>query len=158
MTSEFAPQAEKIIDNVLQACKEAGIQHIIGVATRHTNNPLDNFLKQVKDCGVPYTLLQCPGELTRLQDYTYRKGVQGNLVIEPASGDTTDLTSSGSIYREDIAAISLQCLQSLDWNRCRHLVVNSNGPISINEASSKRLDQEWVVNSRALEKNLASID
>jgi hypothetical protein len=58
MSPEAAPRAEKIIDNTLQACQLAGIQHVVGVATSDSGNTnTEKFVQQIKGCGVPYSLI-----------------------------------------------------------------------------------------------------
>jgi len=154
--SEAQAQTQQIIDNLLQACKNAGIQHIVAVDTVPKDS--SNFAAKLQSCGVPYSLLQCSDKLVNLPDYTYRRGVQDNLQISAlAAGESTTATV-GSIYREDVAALCVQCLQSLDWNQKRTLLVQSGGPLEVQKPSSKRPDQEWCVNSHVLAAKLESLE
>lgn len=59
------------------------------------------------------------------------------------------------VYREDVAALAVQCLQSLDWTVSRCLVVSSSG--ELNKRFHGRLDKEWCVNAEVLAEKLAVV-
>jgi hypothetical protein len=170
---------EQLLNNILQGAKQAGtIQHIVAV-TDDNGNGNDAFLSRLKDCGIPYTCLHPTEPWARIPDYTYRKGVQTDLQIQTMSdNDITSPSSSSSsaaaqepIAMEDMAALCVQCLQSLDWTTSRHLRVSCQGPVTpamIQQATTtttaasgprppKRPDQDWCVNSNVLERALRSI-
>ncbi|CAB9514003.1 expressed unknown protein [Seminavis robusta] len=140
-----------IVDNILEACQGAQVKHVLGVAT---GGGVDGFTEKIQASRIPYTVLQCSGTLSVLKDYTYRKGVQGNLKVVTSEGTSG---GGGEILREDIAAMCVQCLQSLDWDQSRIIQVESTGPVVLNEPSQKRPDQEWCVNSHVLAGKLRSV-
>jgi hypothetical protein len=99
--------------------------------------------------------------LTNTQDYTYRKGVQGQLVVSVRDG-SGDSSLSGRekispLTREDVAALCVQSLQSLEWSQSRCLNVECNEILTNVAPSGKRPDQQWVVNSYLLEHTLQTV-
>ena len=84
-----------------------------------------------------------------------------NLIVE--SGGSADDGDSGGdclINREDLAALCVQSLLSLDWASSRIISVKCNGPLDVPTIDEKKLtpQREWCVNSQVLESQLASID
>jgi len=156
-TAEDEQLAQKIIDNTLEACKKAGIQHIVAVQTKSFSDTSD-FGSRVFASGVPCTWITCPDELRNAKDYTYIKGVQENLEVSKIDkGGGVMLSSPGTIYREDLAALAVQCLLSLDWSESRTLTVQSKGsPIMVDRSFTKRHDQQWCVNEHVLAGKLLS--
>lgn len=171
---------EQLLDNILQGAKQTGtIQHIVAVTSRRDDddgNGKDAFLSRLKACGIPYTCLHPAGPWARIPDYTFRKGVQTDLQIQAMSdNDKASWSSSSSsaeqepIAMEDMAALCVQCLQSLDWTASRHLRVSCQRPVTpavIQQATTttasgrrppKRPDQDWCVNSSVLERALQSV-
>ena len=165
MLPETQPIVQRILGNVLEACQAAKIQHIVGVAT---TGGCPDFTTQLQSCGIPSTVLQCYGTLINQKDYTYRKGIQSNLQVSLSSSTASfdGTRSSTTLYREDIAALTVSCLQNLEWNQRRILTVQSKGPLVLNSSSSsssssspsKRPDQEWCVNSHVLTGTLLSLE
>lgn len=147
---EMDAKVNQIIDNTLEACRRASVKTIVAVATDGSN--FDSFSERIQTCGIPHTLIQCKDQLIKFPDYSYRKGVQGNLELS-ASG--TGLV--GQACREDLAALSVACLQQLDWAQSRSFSVVSNGPLVRSEPPSKRPDQDWCVNSDILEAKLSAV-
>lgn len=62
------------------------------------------------------------------------------------------------VCREDLAALCVQCLLSLSWEKSRCLSVKCVAPLRVDGGTTKRVDQEWCVNSDVLEDVLAGID
>jgi hypothetical protein len=168
---------EQLINNTLQAAKRTGtIQHIVAVVS--TRNDYDaSFVSRLKDTGIPYTCLHPTGPWARVPDYSYRKGVQTDLQIRAMTSSAAPSSTSAEavepIAMEDMAALCVQCLQSLDWSTSRHLRVSCQGPVTadlMQQATSTanammrgrrppklRPDQEWCVNSMLLERALQAI-
>ena len=152
---------QEIIRNVLSASKKAGIQHVVVVDDGNNLNVLDDL----KQSGLAYTLIQPKGELVRIPDYTFKKGIQGKLLVTTTQdgNDSPDEDESsaavGQISMEDLTAMSVQALQSLDWTKNRCLQVIGKGPVEDDDDSVnlKRPDQEWCVDSYHLEVVLAGI-
>lgn len=154
-TPEGGPK-EGILDNFLQASRQAGIKHMVVI----DDGSSTNLIERLDSCGVPYTCIRVIGEMLSVQSYTYRLGVQGDLSISnvtpgSAFGRKEAISSStiSPIAYEDIAALAVQCLQSLDWTQSRCLQVSCNGPLNTGIIpGTKRPDQEWCVNSIVLEE------
>ena len=146
----------QILDNVLQAAKLAGISHVVGV---EHSSPSDepSLRSRLASCGIPYTCIEPVGKIVSIPDHTYRKGVAGQLEIHSKSddSDSSHQSSELQIAKEDIAALCVQSLQSLDWKTSRTLQVACSGPLQVSEPVIKRPDQEWCVESRQLEAALA---
>lgn len=145
----------EILQNVLSATKKAGVQHVVVVDDGNLN-----LLEALKQSGLAYTLIQPRGELVRIPDYTFKKGVQGKLLVTvPGSDDGLTGDAAGQISKEDLAAVSVQALQSLDWSKSRCLQVIGKGPVEDDGALNlKRPDQEWCVDSYRLAAALAGIE
>ena len=150
--------AESIIGNVLQAAKGAGVKHIVFV----DESCESTFQEQLEKTGIPFTRIKPAGELVTLPAYTYQKGIQGVLAV--SSQGKEDVPSSsyeGRCYEEDVAALCVQCLLTLDWSKSRSITVSTTGPTmpSVRSMNPKqRPDQEWCVNSFLLQQALAGID
>jgi hypothetical protein len=161
---EMATVKETILDNLLQGCKAAGVKHMVVVQ----DNASDNWLPRLEKCGVPFTFIRPTGEVLAVQDYTYRMGIQGSLSVSVMPSDDGMSTSSSSssssspspISTEDVAALCVQCLQSLDWDKSRCINVSCNGALnveSLGPVAKKRPDEEWCVRSSVLEGVLTGI-
>jgi hypothetical protein len=174
--------------NTLEACKAANVQHMIVMETPHTKDARQ-CAQLLDDTNVPFTYIRIRGDMQNFPDYTYAKGVRGDLNLESFTfsnnynkkdgyvkgswiddlGDATTTSSSsssssgkdGMVYREDVAALAVQCLQSLDWSTSRCLVVSSAGPLAAEAPPSvlkgRRHDKEWCVNSHILVEKLAMV-
>jgi hypothetical protein len=156
---EMATVKESILENLLLASRKAGVKHMVVVQ----DNSSDNWLPRLKKCGIPFTFIRPMGELLAVQDYTYRKGIQGSLSVSVMSDDDMSALSSSSspspISTEDVAALCVQCLQSLDWDKSRCVNVSCNGALNVESLGpvAKRPDEEWCVRSSVLEGFLTEI-
>ena len=154
-TEEEKELGATILENVLEAAKQANIQHVCLVDEACN----DEVLQSLHDKGLSYTCLRPSTELTSYKDYTYRVGAVNTLAVEAIQAGLTPSASSGTVNREDLAALAVQALQSLDWSQSRCLSVRSVAPPSNEELSrrnNKRPDQEWCVNSFLFEDSLRS--
>jgi hypothetical protein len=171
-----------LFQNTLKACKAANVKHVIVMETPQTK---DEYAKQyaqlLDETNVPFTYIRVCGDLANFPDYTYAKGVQGDLNLESFTfsanynkvdgyvkaswmddlgGDDATSSAKGGrvVYREDVAALAVQCLQSLDWSTSRCIVVSSAGPLAEAPSVLKgRHDKEWCVNSHILADKLAVV-
>jgi hypothetical protein len=157
---EMATVKEKILENLLQASRQAGVKHMVVVQ----DNASDDWLPRLKNCGVPFTFIRPTGEVLAVQDYTYRMGIQGSLSVSVMPSDDDVSTSSSSspspLSTEDVAALCVQCIQSLDWDKSRCINVSCNGALnveSLGPVAKKRPDEEWCVRSSVLEGVLTGI-
>jgi hypothetical protein len=139
-TNEPNQEAFQIVQTVIQASPH--LKHIVAL------DPRGSFLTLLQEGSVPFTCLQTSSPILTTKDYTYRKGVQTPLSISSSTA-----TSSDPLYVEDLAALAVQCLLSLDWSTSRSLHV-SRATTAIPPTNPKRPDQEWCVNSYQLEAAL----
>lgn len=142
---------QKLVDNILAAAKNQGLGHMVVV----DDGSVPDLLPQLQACSVPFTCIQPLGVLNDIQAYTYREGVQAELTIE--TGKELEIDGAMLIPREDVAALAVECLQSLDWSKSRCIQVSCPDAKALDvpeNASGKRPDQEWCVNSWALRRAL----
>ena len=150
---------DNILSNVMEAAKSAKIKHIVFVDESGEGT---SYLDLLEQTGVPFTSIQPAGELVSFPSYTYQNGIQGDLAVTSAANPSSDSSPSsfssydGRCYEEDVAALCVQCLLSLNWNKSRTLSVSTSGP-AIRSKNSKRPDQEWCVNSYLLEQALTGV-
>jgi hypothetical protein len=127
----------------LQACRAAGVQRIVVVETdiaMQAQSVVDRtqYIKVLQEAKIPFVYIQpVASMLQNCPDYTYAKGIQGDIQISvlPAPDDNDRNSSSTKIsesnndplYREDLAAVCVQSLLSLDWTCNYILAVSSNG-------------------------------
>jgi hypothetical protein len=159
---EMETTKESILENLLQASRQAGVKHMVVVQ----DDASDNWLPRLEQCGIPFTFIRPAGKLLAVQDYTYRKGIQGSLSVSSVMPDDGTSTSSSApsspspVCTEDVAALCVQCLQSLDWTKSRCVNVSCNGALnveSLGPVAKKRPDEEWCVRSSVLEDALTGI-
>jgi hypothetical protein len=115
----------RLLKNSLEACREAGIKHVVVVKTDAEFDKLtpvgDKYMMPVL-WYIAYTYIKPVGKLENVRDYTYGKGIPGNLKMDAL--DRSQLggdTSTGTIFWEDVAALYVQSLLSLDWNS-KHII------------------------------------
>lgn len=160
----------ELFENTLEACKVAGIQHAVVVETPQTKEYGDEFLSRLAASGLPCTYIRCNGGLVNFNDHTHYKGLQGDLSIQSTPitpSTTTTMTTTkddvapsqtgAPIYREDVAALVCQSLQSLDWTKSQCLTVTSNGDWdgAVRGVVKGRQDRVWCANSQILANKLA---
>ena len=173
---------QQIVKNVLQAAAQAGVRHVCLVDddnnnANQNNNHQDSILAFLQTLDLPYTCLQPQAStVTIAPNYTYRKGVQQVLHVVEANHQNDNNNNNYNnnnetvllpppIYREDLCALAVQCLLTLDWTTSRVLHVRSSGqPVTdaqslllSNQKPLLRPDQEWCVNSVWLEQALHGI-
>ena len=173
---------QQIIKNVLQAAAQAGVRHVCLVDDNNdanNHNDKDSILAFLQTLDLPYTCLQPQAStITITPNYTYRKGVQQVLRVVEAKQNDHEIDNNNNnnnnnetvllpppIYREDLCALAVQCLLTLDWTTSRVLHVRSSGqPVTdaqslllSNQKPLLRPDQEWCVNSVLLEQALAGV-
>jgi hypothetical protein len=126
------------------------------------------MVAKLQDTNVPFTCLICPTGFVNAKDYTFKKGVQMDLSIRSLADSSDDQTvpNRSPLYRQDIAALCVQILQTLPWETSRVLLVQQSASAAQNSDTSppppkvpwsksgKRVDQEWCVNSHVLDEKL----
>ena len=160
----------QMFQNTLEACRAEGVKRIVVLETDRsfgiTEVPTERYVETLSTSGIPYLYIQPDGTLENLPDYTYAKGVQGDLsisedLIHEGLVDTTNPSSSsgGTLYREDLAAFCAQSIMSLDWTECKVVRITSGGgnggpvvtvPSALRRGANKPPNQQWCVNSERL--------
>jgi uncharacterized protein YaaQ len=150
---------DRILTNFVKAATLARVKHMICVV----DDDCTRITELVASSGIPYTIITTPGGMVDTPNYTYQKGVQGDLVITRIDSTVEEnFNVGGPVCREDLSAVCVQCLQTLNWNESRRISVASRGPTDSSlllpdHRSKKRVDQQWCVNSFVLEDTLADI-
>mmetsp|Transcript_14752 Transcript_14752/g.27736 ORF Transcript_14752/g.27736 Transcript_14752/m.27736 type:complete len:408 (+) Transcript_14752:132-1355(+) len=166
-----------IFQNTIDACKQAGIGHIVVIETPATlmTKP---FAKIIDEAGINFTYIRSIGKLENTKMYTFEDGIQSDVNIEgftlpsgykmkgsgyeawdwyeSLGGVNVNKSENQILPREDLAAVVVQSLMSLDWGKSRYLNVSSNGFLTSSDikkdgttAVKKNLksDREWCMNS-----------
>uniref|UniRef100_A0A7S2KEI7 Uncharacterized protein n=1 Tax=Leptocylindrus danicus TaxID=163516 RepID=A0A7S2KEI7_9STRA len=164
--------------NTMQACSDAGIKHVVVIETPNTADVLRReCTKILLEGDVPFTYLRTSDEMIQLNDFTFESGIRGNLnmvssLVKPGD-DSDDLwdsfdvqgdsTGLGKTAREDMAAVAIQSLISLDWSKSRILDVRTNNlfiQTDINYIATKppKFDKEWCVRSNLLASRMERLE
>lgn len=148
-----------MFEKTLEACKEEGVKRVVVIETDAefeglTADTLSN-LQKLESYGIAFVYIQPSGTLENLADYTYAKGVRGELQVEELVDETKLKPTAGgaALYREDLAAFCVQSILSLDWKENQVVRVGCKGELEVPESSSapaKKPAQEWCVNSDSL--------
>lgn len=179
-----------LFQNSIEACKLAGIQHLVVMETPATKNskPFADVLDRAQ---IPFTYIRASGELENSNMYTFEEGVQADIKVKGftladnyaskngyISGDWSDSfdnevqsnnEDTSNIPREDLAALAVQSLMSLDWKKSRCIDVTSHGRLvkkdeSISEdgkyVTPKLLksDKDWLIQSEILAEKIRAIE
>jgi hypothetical protein len=180
-STEAIQMKQAILCNFIAAAQLAKLKHIflvIAAATTSIEKDMnDNILRQVKTSGIPFTCIQIPSKLIDRSStgYTYQDGIiSEDIRIESVSDITftstidntnqIDIDDTSGIYREDVAAICVQAIQSCDWNQPqRYLTVHTTTQNTLPplppppSGIPKRMDQLWCWNAHVLEDQLNRI-
>ena len=121
------------------------------------SNPGTKYLDLLEESGIAFTYIRPVGKLENQPDYTYAKGLGGDLRITQASSAEEFKTSSDSLYREDVAAVAVQALMSLDWSDSRVLQMQQTGQFDPTSETKAMPQKEWCMNSQVVGESLAVI-
>jgi hypothetical protein len=175
-----------LFQNSIDACKSVGIEHIVVVETPATKSSKP-FAKILDTAGIKFTYIHASGSLENTKLYTFEEGVQSDINIQGftisdgymnkngySAGDWSESfqdeikgNEKQSIAREDLAAVVVQSLMSLDWGKSRCIDVSSNGALAIEDKSSDgvyvptkvlKSDKDWCLKSEILAAKLSTID
>jgi hypothetical protein len=142
-----------IIRNLLEGARVAGVQHICLVDDAHDSNAL----QQLQATGIPYTCLaSTANQLMEHPSYSCRLGVLDKLEAR-VMGDRDVMQASPYLHREDLAALAVECLLSLDWTQSRRLAVTSLGKLQDKDDEwirQKQENKEWCHNEHILKEAL----
>lgn len=147
----------ELFQSSLKACREGGVKRVVVVETdgefEDQSIAGDSYLNALNSCGISYVYIRPSARLENFPDYTFAKGIQGSLKVEKLNSlDASPVMGANAIYREDLAALCVQSLLSLDWDSNTILQVESTGPASMQKTGL--IAKEWCVNSMILESLL----
>lgn len=164
-----------LFQNSIEGCKLAGLQHIVIYETPDTTS--QPYIDILMGSGIPFTYIQGDGNHVNTKNYNFEKGVQSELSVEAFKlsdrslsgevqqfiGDSSTSSSNVDLAREDLAALGVQALMSLDWEKSRCLKVSSVGPVVTKEESGRRKkvvksDGEWCMNSGTVAELLSTLE
>ena len=167
--SDDADIHTSIFRNSVQACKEAGISHLLVVETARTVRPMD-FVKILEEEGVAYTYMRTMSALKKDKEYTFEKGITNKLEVvrlpagsSLASFDAQKSENEPAVYREDLAALIVQSLMTLDWGESRILEVSSSPGSTVSSGyggkmrKGLRFDRDWCPNSELMADILSAL-
>lgn len=167
----------EIFKNSVDACKAAELKHIVVIETPNTKES-KSFAKILDEAGIPFTYISSNGKLETTKIYTFEEGIQTELAIDGytlaanyqgkkgyKAGDWSDSVEvkekcEETIAREDIAALAVQSLISLDWETSRYLSVSplkSLAKMTLKEKSKLKSDKSWCINSDVIAANLQTV-
>ena len=152
----------QIFKNSVQALVEAGsFKHVVVVETQRTCDPMA-FINILEEAEIPYTYLRIKGKLIKDLSFSFDKGVKDSLAVSkyqpeyiyPIEAEVYE--NERPVYREDVAALVVQSLMSLNWNNSRILeVASSPNPLNNNVPTKRqRTDGDWCANSDLLANSL----
>lgn len=159
-----------IFRNSVRACREAGVSHVVAVETPRTARPAD-FVDVLEEEGVAYTYVRTRAPLTKDKYYTFEKGITNRLgVVAMPAGSRLEpfdaqASEGESVYREDLAALIVQSLMTLEWGESRILEVSHTPGSEIStgyggkskESQRLKFDKDWCPNSGLLAEVLSSL-
>ena len=143
-----------MLRNLLEAARVARIQHIVLVDDAKDRN----VLQQLHATGIPYTCLgPTAHQLMEHPSYSCRMGVLDKLQARQLREREVSPTSP-YLHREDLSALAVQCLLSLDWTQSRCLAVTSLGKLQDlgddEWLRQKQENKEWCHNDHVLKEAL----
>jgi len=157
-----------LFQRIVDSCASAGVQHAVVIETPKTENP-EAYLKILNESNMCFTYIQCKAKWENAKDYTFEKGLSQTFDIQTSSVKQKDFFEKfspnsnaelGVFFREDIAALAVQTLQSLDWKTSRLMYakpVRDEKPSRETSALKGRFDKVWCHNSYELEALLSNV-
>lgn len=118
---------------------------------------------------MPYTYIRS-SHLKKDLTYSFEKGVKEKLnVVLLAAGSSVfpssdeEKNDENAVFREDIAALIVQCLMSLNWKESRVIEVSGTSESiesysPMEKKSKQRFDKEWCPNSHVYAEMLANFN
>lgn len=170
----------------VDACKNAGIEHVVVIETPATKDSKP-FAKVLDDSGLNFTYIRASGELFNTKLYTFEEGIQHDITMDgftlgekhttksgyeigdwsDAFNDETAGSAKDEIPREDLAAVVVQSLMSLDWKVSRCINVSSNGSLVNDEEKTTdepyvpkkilKSDKDWCLKSDLVAKKMEKL-
>mmetsp|Transcript_30019 Transcript_30019/g.34531 ORF Transcript_30019/g.34531 Transcript_30019/m.34531 type:complete len:340 (-) Transcript_30019:44-1063(-) len=135
-----------LFKNTVKACMKGDVKHMVVIETPSTTIEERVTCAEILErSGITYTYLIMDGELVKCGDlnYNFEKGVQNTMRVKAVKGTRTQQNPAGwvtelgelstdekTVLREDVAALAVQCLLSLDWKSSRVLLIQSGAKIN----------------------------
>mmetsp|Transcript_13521 Transcript_13521/g.22506 ORF Transcript_13521/g.22506 Transcript_13521/m.22506 type:complete len:415 (-) Transcript_13521:33-1277(-) len=188
-----------LFQTAIDACKLAGsVKHVVVLETPYTPST-EPFAKILDNSGLKFTYIYTNAsaggsegplpQWIQCKDWTFERGVQnidgmslesaalgGNYLSKPGY-DAGDWASSlpelkrdnADIYREDIAALAVQSMLSLDWDTSRVIGLSCSGKDDEEEGDSgsagrfrpskpPKSDREWCMKSKLVADLLSVVN
>lgn len=174
--------------NTIEACKSVGMKHLVVMETPSTEDSKP-FAEILDEAQIPFTYIRASGELENSKLYTFEEGVQSDLNVDGftlsdgyaskngyTSGDWSEslmdevINDEGNVVpREDLAAVAVQCLMSLDWNKSRCINVSSKGALVKKDQTIGddgkyvapkilKSDKDWLVQSDIIAAKVRAVE
>jgi hypothetical protein len=158
----------QLFETAVRACKESGsIRHLVVLETPRTTERVEDFISILEREEMKYTYIRAR-HLKKDKMYSFEKGVKEKLAIKLHDGTSSLLDESkyedeAAVFREDVAALIVQSLMTLDWNKSRILEVSATSEsivssVSTEKRSKQKFDREWCPNSGIYAEMLAQFN
>ena len=150
----------ELFRNSIRACKECdSIQHVVVLESPRTKQP-NEFINILEKEGIYYTYITA-NHLKKDKTYSFDKGLREKLSIQVLPGGTSvtsETNDENAAYREDIAALIVQSLMTLSWNKSRIIKVSSTSEniAAVATSNKQRYDSVWCPNSNVYAEMLAA--
>lgn len=143
----------QFFEKTIQACKKSGsIRHLVIVETPRTTRPQD-YINVLDRENMTYTYIRAK-KLKKDKVFSFEKGVKQLLEIkaQPKGGFVLSAVDepenkSAAVFREDLAALVVQSLMSLNWKESRILEVSASESIVSDNKKNQKFDKDWCPNS-----------
>jgi len=152
-----------IFRNSVQACKAAGLSHLVVFETPRTVQP-SKFVNILEEEGIKYTYIRTNSPLSKDLTFTFEKGISNKLDVRIVQSidDIDTQETEKPIAREDLSALIVQSLLSLDWEESRIIEVrasdvNITSGYGTKEKRKQKYDSYWCPNSDVLAEALSAL-
>lgn len=161
-----------IFRNSVRACVRVGMGHLVVVESPRTKNA-GEFVNILEEEGASYTYIRSTSALKKNINYTYEKGISnvlsvaclpvGSEILRSYDLDAGGGDESSSISREDIAALAVQSLMTLDWEGNRIIEISTSPGKDVSSGyggkmkKGLRFDRDWCPNSNLLAEVLQKL-
>lgn len=149
--------------NSVQACKAAGLSHLVVFETPRTVQPSE-FVNILEEEGMKYTYIRTNSPLSKDLTFTFEKGISNKLDVRIVQSidDIDKQETEKPISREDLSALIVQSLMSLDWEESRIIEVrasdvNITSGYGTKEKRKQKYDSYWCPNSDVLAEALSTL-
>lgn len=157
----------QMFEAAIQACKESGsIQHVVVLETPRTKRP-EEFINILEKEEITYTFIRAKN-LKKDKTYSFEKGVKEmlNIKVLPKGSIFSSIETQNedtAVFREDVAALIVQSLMTLNWNQSRILEVSGTSECisvvpPVGRKSKQIFDKDWCPHSEAYAEVLSKLN